>query len=278
MTVSKKNRILFQKKIFHWWKTHKRDLPWRHTYDPYNIMISEIMLQQTQVQRVLQKYIEFIQKYPTLQTLVEAKNADILQLWKGMGYNRRSLYLKKAAEVILLAHKGVFPDSEEALLKLPGIGTYTARAILVFSFKKDIAMVDTNIRKIMVHFFFHDEIHPDKDIQKVADQLVPKGKSWEWHQALMDYGAIELSRELKVLKVYKVHKTVTSKPFKESNRFFRGRMMDLVREKKWKQHLLLQEMVVSYKKDVQFYEKILEKLLQEGLLARSGHAIISLPE
>jgi A/G-specific adenine glycosylase len=278
MIVSQQKIKEFQKFIFVWWRKNRRDLPWRQTYDPYKIMVSEVMLQQTQVDRVLTRYTEFIQTYPTVTDLAKAKVSDILRLWKGMGYNRRALYLKKAAEAILEVYKGVFPASEQALLKLSGIGTYTARAILVFSFKQDSAMVDTNIRKIITHFFFHDEKQPEKVIQEVADQLVPKGKSWEWHQALMDFGAIELSRELKVHKVYKVHKGIKSKPFKETNRFFRGRMMDFVREKNWKQEKLIRVMVKQHGKDIPFYEKIIEDLLQEGLLTRSSRAIISLPE
>ena len=275
MTLLEKDIQVFQKKIFAWWAENKRSLPWRHIHDPYKIMVSEVMLQQTQVLRVIPKYSEFVERYPTVEALVMAKTADVLRIWKGMGYNRRALYLKKASEAVLRSHNGVFPASEEALRKLSGIGRYTARAILVFSFKKDIAMVDTNIRKIITHFFFKDQKQTEKVIQKVADQLVPKGKSWEWHQALMDYGAIELSHKL---KVYQVHKVIKSKPFIESNRFFRGRTIDLLREKKWKEKTLLQEMEKRYGKDIQFYKKIIGKLLQEGLLTRSPSAIISLPE
>ena len=186
-------RKKFQAYIFAWWKTHRRDLPWRHTHDPYKILVSEVMLQQTQVSRVLPKYREFIQAYPTVKDLARASNSDVLKIWKGMGYNRRALYLKKAAEI------GEFPKSEGELVKLPGLGTYTARAILVFAYRKNVAMVDTNIRQIITHFFFHDAPQKDKIIQNIADQLVPKGKSWEWHQALMDYGALALEKKSKII-------------------------------------------------------------------------------
>lgn len=275
----------FQKKIFFWWAGHRRDLPWRHTHNPYNIMVSEVMLQQTQVERVIPKYTEFVKTYPIVTDLAQAKISDVLKLWKGMGYNRRALYLKKAAEAILEAHNGVFPASEEALLKLPGIGRYTARAILVFSFKQDIAMVDTNIRKIITHFFFHSEKQPEMVIQRVADQLVPKGKSWEWHQALMDYGATNAREwrrpERSPESVEGRSRRIVQKknvPFRESNRFFRGRMMDLVRENNWKHKSLMEEMVRKYGKNVPFYEKIIDDLLREGLLTRSSRAIVSLPE
>ena len=145
------------------------------------------MLQQTQVSRGLPKYLEFIQTFPNVEALAGASPAQVLRIWKGMGYNRRAVYLQKAAKAIVDIYKGRFPDTEPELTGLPGLGRYTARAILVFAFKKDIAMVDTNIRQIITHFFFHDIPQPEKIIQEVADQLVPKGKSWEWHQALMEY-------------------------------------------------------------------------------------------
>jgi len=275
MTLTPQDIRKFQKMIFDWWKVNRRDLPWRHTHDPYKIMISEVMLQQTQVQRVTTKFNEFIDVYPTVEALAMAKTAGTLRIWKGMGYNRRALYLKKAAEAVLQAHKGVFPASEEALRKLPGIGLYTARAILVFSFKRDIAMVDTNIRKIITHFFFQDQKQPEKIIQEVADQLVPKGKSWEWHQALMDYGAIELSRKLKVYQVYKV---IKSKPFIESNRFFRGRIMDKLRENDRKEKDMRRLLKQEYQKDAESASNLINGLIKDELIVRSQGGIISLPE
>jgi len=273
MTLSKKNIQAFQQKIFDWWKGHKRDLPWRHTHDPYKIMVSEVMLQQTQVSRVLMRYAEFIEVYPDVQSLAKAKTSDVLKIWKGMGYNRRALYLHQAAKIISEKYHNHFPLSQQLLSKLPGVGKYTARAILVFAHKKDIAMVDTNIRKIITHFFFQDKKQPENVIQDLADQLLPKGKSWQWHQALMDLGS-----QMQTISNAKCPMSNKKLPFRESNRFFRGRIVDLLREKGWKETALLREMVKRHGKDVQFYKKILEKLLQEGLLTRSPSAIISLPE
>jgi len=243
-------------------------------------MVSEVMLQQTQVSRVIPKYNEFIRVFPTIQVLAQAQTASVLRLWKGMGYNRRALYLKQASEAILRLHNGVFPASEEALVKLPGVGSYTARAILVFSFKKDITMVDTNIRKIITNFFFQDQKQPEKAIQEVADQLVPRGKSWEWHQALMDFGAasqIEIKKHPPA-EGSKIKKDENKIPFKQSTRFFRGRIMDLVRTGDWEEVKLIETLIVRYGKDEDFYKEVTEILLHEGLLARSTRAIISLPE
>lgn len=258
--------------IFSWWEMHKRDLPWRHTHDPYKILVSEVMLQQTQVSRVIAKYAEFIEAYPTIYALAQASPASVLRMWKGMGYNRRALYLHKTAQVIKNEYKGIFPKDEATLQKLPGLGTYTARAVLVFAFKQNVCMVDTNIRQIITHFFFSDIPQSEKIIQETADQLLPKGKSWEWHQALMDYGALELSK----LKL--PSQSRKSVPFKDSNRFYRGKVIDRLRDGYVREKKLIQELSRAYGKNHSFYTNILKDLLQEGLISRSSSGIISLPE
>lgn len=253
----------FQKMIFSWWKKNKRDLPWRHTHDPYKILVSEIMLQQTQVSRVLPKYMEFLHAYPTVTTLANASIADVLRVWKGMGYNRRALYLKKTAQI------GEFPKSEKELVKLPGVGIYTARALLVFAYNQNIAAVDTNIRKIITHFFFKDKPQNEKVIQSVADRLVPEGRSWEWHQALMDYGALALPPTMN-------HERRTNIPFKQSNRFYRGRIIDLLREKEWKEKDLLHHLINIYDKPKEFFQDRTNDLIAEQLVTRSKYDMVSL--
>jgi A/G-specific adenine glycosylase len=188
MKPSEKQKRDLHDKIFTWWQTNKRDLPWRKTQNPYEILVSELMLQQTQVSRVMPKYHAFLQKFPTTKTLSEASLGQILIEWKGLGYNRRAKYLHETAKEIEKTWNGVFPNKEEELRRLPGIGIYTARALLVFAFKKDVGVVDTNIRKI-IQKEFNAQNCSEKEIQQIADDIVPKGKSWEWHQALMDYGA-----------------------------------------------------------------------------------------
>ena len=245
-------RKKFQAYIFAWWKTHRRDLPWRHTHDPYKILVSEVMLQQTQVSRVLPKYKEFIEKYPTANSLARASTSDVLKIWKGMGYNRRVLYLKKAVEV------GIFPKDEKELVKLSGVGTYTARALLVFAYRKDIAMVDTNIRQIITYFFFHNIPQKENIIQTAADQLVPDGKSWEWHQALMDYGALALPKNSKIIK--------KQKEFIGSNRYFRGKLMDVLREHSIKEEKALKEFSIT----------VIGGLVKDGLIMRKN-GMLQLP-
>lgn len=262
MTITKRGIAEFQSTIFHWWKTYKRDLPWRHTRDPYKIAVSEIMLQQTQVLRVLPKYAEFIEAWPNVLSLAKASVGDVLRVWRGMGYNRRALYLQKMAKIIIEDFGGKFPKDEQLLVKLPGLGTYTARAILVFAYGENIACVDTNIRQIITHFFFDDKEQSPQIIQAAADKLVPKGKSWEWHQALMDYGSLELKKIRPPMRRAE-RKQI---PFRQTNRFYRGRVMDLLRKRTYMKKDLFHTLQMNYGKNTLYYSDLVEKLKNEGLL------------
>lgn len=255
----------FQKFIFNWWKNNRRDLPWRHTHDPYKILVSEIMLQQTQVVRVIPKYKEFLNVFPTRVGLARASAGDVLRVWKGMGYNRRALYLKKAAQ------QGILPKSETELIKLPGVGKYTARAILVFAYKQNVAAVDTNIRKIIIHYFFNNVPQQDKVIQNMANSLLPKGKSWEWHQALMDYGALAMPN----VKSSMLNKKKAIS-FAQSNRFYRGKIIDLLRVKNRTDKELLSLLVRTYNKPEIFFRIRIEDLIKEGLVEKL-YDIVQLP-
>lgn len=238
MQVTLSEMIQFQQKILSWYDTHQRDLPWRQSRDPYRILVSEIMLQQTQVPRVIQKYTEWLVRFPTITTLAKSTTADVLRYWSGLGYNRRALYLKKIAEIIMRQHKGVFPQTEEALLQLPGIGKYTARAILCFAFDKQVAVVDTNVKKVFIVEFLRKEssalqlsdspvtvdIISDKVAWEIAERMLPYGKAYEWNQALMDYSSAVLKKE----KI-----AIPKQPqFKNSNRYFRGEIVRLLLAKK----------------------------------------------
>lgn len=262
----------FRRHIFSWWAHHKRDLPWRTTRDPYRILVSEVMLQQTQVLRVLPKYAELIEAFPTVDDLANASPAKIVKMWKGMGYNRRALYLHRAAKMITETYNSKFPISEQQLTKLPGVGTYTARALLVFAFGQDVAMVDTNIRQIITHFFFKGRPQKEKVIQEIADRILPVGRSWEWHQALMDYGAIGLPKANRPERSRRA-----STPFKDSNRFYRGKIIDLLRERKQKEINLISNFMKRYGKTQDFYETIITGLIKDGLVIRRNK-ILTLPE
>jgi len=181
----------FQEKVMNWWKDNIRDLPWRRDPSPYEVLISEIMLQQTQVSRVIPKYIEFLQEFPDLESLASANTKHLLTVWSGLGYNRRALWLKEAAGQIL--ELGHFPTEVEELRRLKGIGPYTSRSILIFAFNKDLATIDTNIRRVIIASGFACEDTNESDLQKIADALLLKGRSSDWHNALMDYGSAVLT-------------------------------------------------------------------------------------
>lgn len=192
----------FQNIILDWYKKNRRDLPWRRTQDPYKILVSEVMLQQTQVSRVLPKYKEFLRAFPDLTSLAAAADKRLLKTWSGLGYWRRAKYLKQAAQIIIEKYRGKFPKDPAELERLPGIGPYTAHAVACFAFNGKDAFLDTNIRRAYLHFFFPNKKDvSDKEILKIAQQALLHNWSGrsnhvislrEWHYALFDYGATVL--------------------------------------------------------------------------------------
>ena len=178
----------FRALVWRYYRAHGRhDLPWRHTRDPYRILVSEVMLQQTQVERVGPFYKKFIQKFPTPRELAAAPLSEALKVWQGLGYNRRAKMLHKAAKEIVV---GGTPRTAQEFEKLPGVGSYTARAVAAFAYNQDVILVETNIRTAILHHFFSTKKKvSDKEIEKILKRMLPKGKSREWYSALMDYGA-----------------------------------------------------------------------------------------
>jgi len=173
--------------IFTWITPRLRQLPWRDTRDPWHVLVSEVMLQQTGVSRALPKWEMFIDAFPTPQQCADAPLGDVLRMWQGLGYPRRAKNLQAAAGVIVAQHNGVVPNTLEELLALPGVGPYTARALLAFAFEDDAAVVDTNIARVLARF--HGRTLKARDAQKLADDWVPQREAWLWNQALMDLGA-----------------------------------------------------------------------------------------
>ncbi|NHJ84073.1 MAG: Fe-S cluster assembly protein HesB [Asgard group archaeon] len=248
----------FQKKIFDWWLDNRRDLPWRSTTNPYYIMISEIMLQQTQVPRTIEKYLEFIEMFPNLELLAKASIADVLTIWSGLGYNRRALWLQQAAQQLITMKN--FPQEPEELEKLKGIGPYTARAILIFAFNKDLPTVDTNIRRILIAEGFATEETSDKELFDIAELVLPKGHSRDWHNALMDYGSLVLTASKTGIKP----KTIQKK-FNRSTRYYRGQIVKQLTKKSKVSKKELISLLEIPKKDIQ---KILDDLEKDGLVKR----------
>ncbi len=186
-----KNIKEFQKKVRVFYKAHGRHaLPWRKTKDPYKILVSEMMLQQTQVDRVVPKYKAFLKKFPTMQVLAKASLADVLREWSGLGYNRRALFLKRAAEAVVKDHKGKFPSDVESLESLPGIGLYTSRAVATFAYNEPHAFIETNIRAVFIHSFFpRSKSVSDAKLMPLIEQALDRKNAREWEWALMDYGS-----------------------------------------------------------------------------------------
>lgn len=171
--------------VLQWGLPRLRDLPWRNTRDPWAILVSEVMLQQTQAPRVVPKWHEFIAAFPSPESCAAASLGDVLRIWQGLGYPRRARNLHAAATEI--ASSGEFPSTLDALLRLPGVGAYTARAVMAFAFESDTAVVDTNIARVLARIA-GTRLTP-KEAQSAADAALPHGEAWAWNQCLMDLGA-----------------------------------------------------------------------------------------
>jgi A/G-specific adenine glycosylase len=181
----------FRRIVWKYYVGNKRDdLPWRKTRDPYKILVSEVMLQQTQVERVRPYYKEFLKKFPTVKALAAAPLGDVLIAWQGLGYNRRAKMLHEAAKEVVKIYKGKFPSSATQLEELRGVGPYTARAVAAFAYNEDVVLIETNVRTAVTHHFFNDKQRvDDKEIITILEKAFPRGKSREWYAALMDYGS-----------------------------------------------------------------------------------------
>src|SRR5437762_13682485 len=180
-------------RLLSWYAAEQRELPWRATNDPYAILVSEMMLQQTQVDRVLPKYQQFLATFPTLAALAAAPTADVISAWVPLGYNMRAVRLQSIARQVMNEFDGSIPDTIEELLTLKGIGRYTAGAIACFAFKKQVAMVDTNVHRVLHRIFLSLDLSEPRltNDQRLtfAEQVLPDGKAYDWNQALMDLGA-----------------------------------------------------------------------------------------
>jgi A/G-specific adenine glycosylase len=220
----------FQEDVWGYYRAHGRGgLPWRATTDAYRITVSELMLQQTQVGRVIPKYHAFLERFPTVDDLATAPLGDVLRAWSGLGYNRRAKFLWQAAQQVVRDHGGVFPDQTEALVKLPGIGRNTAAAIVAYAYDRPVIFVETNIRTVFIHHFFDDQADiADKAILELVGETLDKEHPREWYWALMDYGS-HLKREVGNLS--RLSRTYTKQSaFHGSKRQIRGQVLRLLGE------------------------------------------------
>jgi len=173
-------------------RTALRDLPWRRTRDPWAVLVAEAMLQQTQVARVIPRWHGFLRRFPDVEACAGARVGDVVEEWAGLGYNRRAVQLHACAVAVCRDHGGVIPDDLAALRSLPGIGSYTARAVLAFAFERDVAVVDTNVARVVARV--GGRALRLRDAQERADALVPEGRGWEWNQAMLDFGALSCTK------------------------------------------------------------------------------------
>jgi A/G-specific adenine glycosylase len=239
----------------------RHSLPWRKTQDPYAILVSETMLQQTQVDRVIPKYISFLAQFKTVTALASASQEKVLREWKGLGYNRRALNLWQASRIISGDFGGVIPSETEALTSLPGIGPYTASAIQAFAFNQPSLVIETNIRTVFIKHFFsknsHEKIH-DKDLLPLIEKTLDRERPREWYSALMDYGAHIKKNEGNLSR--RSQRYIRQSPFKGSNRENRSRILELLFENSCSEAKIIQKLSDSRTKEN------IQALLKEGFI------------
>ncbi len=255
---------LFRRIVLDHYRRHGRSFPWRKTRDPYRILVSEFMLQQTQVERVVGKYEEFLKAFPDLNALAESGLADVLSLWQGLGYNRRAKALRETARLVVGEHGGRLPESLPTLLSLPGVGQSTAGAVTVFAFGRPAVFLETNIRRVFLAFFFSDRRQvSDREISPSVERTLDAADPREWYYALMDYGTM-LKKELPNPNRRSAHYRKQS-PFEGSDRQTRSRILKaLLRGAP----LVEKEVVEESGLDRRRVERILEGMHREGLILR----------
>ncbi len=218
---------IFRAEIKRFYQNHGRPFSWRSNLSPYRVLVSEIMLQQTQTGRVEEKFIVFTNRFASFKELAQAEFSEVLRYWKGLGYNRRAKYLHDTAALIVDKCAAILPDDPEILVRFPGIGPATAASICVFAFNKPYAFVETNIRTVYIHFFFANQTRiSDKEIMALVDQSMDQEDPRQWFYGLMDYGVM-LKKTVGNLSRKSSHYQKQS-PFEGSDRQIRGRILDLL--------------------------------------------------
>lgn len=277
--LAKKDVASFRRKIWRYYKQHGRTLPWRSyglgqrrdgTLDPYRVVVSEIMLQQTPVDRVIPKYAAFLEKFPSIEKLAHAQLRDVLFAWQGLGYNRRAKSFKKLAEIVVREHGGMIPRSFAALKALPGVGEYTARAVRTFAFNEPEVFIETNIRTVFIHSFFQGKkVVSDSDIFFYIAQTLPIKNPCEWYYALMDYGVM-LKRRYPNPNRKSAHYNKQTK-FAGSNRQIRGLIIKTVLTEG---AINAPNLAQKIKKPIKTVRAIADIFVREGLLKTTNKKYI----
>lgn len=217
----------FKKIIYDFYALNRREFSWRQDITAYKVVVSEVMLQQTQTSRVIEKFQQWIEKFPDFQSLAQASNHDVLTAWQGLGYNRRGLSLAKIAQIVMQEHQGILPSDPHVLQTLPSIGSNTAGSISAFAFNKPTVFIETNIRTVYTHIFFQGQTEiSDKQLLPIIEQSVDRDNPREWYYALMDYG-VHLKQKLPRINAASKHYTKQSK-FEGSKRQVRGMIIKIL--------------------------------------------------
>lgn len=265
MQIPRSRILAFRRRIFRFYESNRRSFDFRETTDPYKITVSEFMLQQTQISRVLPKYDAWISRWPDWSSLAAAGKRELLSMWSGLGYNRRALYLGQLAKTIVNDYNGSMPDEESVLRKLPGIGPYTARAILIFAYNRPIITIDTNIRRVIIHELDLPPTISARDLEDIARQLLPPRRSRDWHYALMDYSSIALPRRLST-----VPPLSKQSRFKGSLRQIRGEIIRRLTKKSSVRISTIARVLSRTESDVL---AAAESLSREGVIAIHNNAL-----
>jgi len=278
----------FVQAVRQWWPSNARDLPWRHTRDPWAILVSEIMAQQTQVGRVVPSWRQFLERFPTPADAAEAPSGDLVAMWSGLGYNRRAILLHRCAVEITERHRGLVPRELAELLELPGVGPYTARAVLAFAFERDVAVVDTNVGRVLARV--QGATLSGQTVQLLADSLVPPGRGWEWNQAILDFGAMICSKKAPGCEICPVREvcgwvgvgddpavgsasvSTSQSAFFGSDRQGRGRLVSALRS--GDVHERDAARVMGWEDDQARTQRVVETLISDGLVVRIGASLV----
>jgi A/G-specific adenine glycosylase len=277
--------------VLDWYAVNQRDLPWRRTRDPYAILVAEVMLQQTQVDRVLPKWYAWLERFPTLASLAEASPADAIRAWQGLGYNVRALRLHGVARQAVTQLDGQLPRTVAGLLALKGIGRYTAGAVACFAYEQPVAMVDTNVRRVLSRVF---RVAPSA-VESLADRVVPPAAAYAWNQALMDLGAT-LCRAQRPLCLVCPLVAECGGPseaaasltglkgrqgeFRGSRRYYRGRIVDLLSKLPAGATVTVDDLAarLAPADERQLLVSLVGQLAAEGMLSLDAAQLVRLPD
>jgi A/G-specific adenine glycosylase len=261
------DRERFSEAVREFYRLYGRPMPWRDNTTPYWVFVSEVMLQQTQVPRVMEKFPPFVERFPDFRTLAAASLADVLTAWSGLGYNRRARFLREAAATVVERYDGALPSDPDLLKELPGIGVNTAGSIAAFAFNRPVVFIETNIRRVFIHSFFSASAAPvhDRDLIPLIEGTLDRRNPREWYWALMDVGVVLARRGANANRRSRHYTRQSS--FEGSDRQLRGRILRCLAQG----GVVVTEELPAYTGfDPERIEAVLAALEGEGFILRSG--------